>query len=128
MRSNRKSTGPVTENPPRMLTTHARTGRTRPHSLMLVLLLSLTAVYLSGCGGVSMPKVSLPKLPDFRGDEEQPMVDSAGGENVDVTATPRDLLTAHLVNPRADPASPPLTVGKLIEFSATGSAPPRAID
>lgn len=49
----------------------------------------------------------MPKLPAIGKDEPAP----------DVTATPRDLLTARLVNPRARPETPNMTVGKLIEFA-----------
>ena len=36
---------------------------------------------------------------------------------VNMQVTPRELLTARLVNPPADENSPPITVGKLIEFA-----------
>lgn len=67
----------------------------------------LCCVLLAGCGGVSMPKVSMPRLPDLSREDEP----------ADATATPRDLLAARLVNPRANPDTPGMTVGKLIEFA-----------
>ena len=70
-------------------------------------ILFLCCFLVAGCGGVSMPKVSMPKLPDLGRDDEP----------ADVTATPRDLLAARLVNPRANPDTPGMTVGKLIEFA-----------
>ena len=56
---------------------------------------------------VSIPKVSMPKLPGL------------GGKNApeDATATPRYLLMAKLINPRANPDTPSMTVGKMIEFA-----------
>ncbi len=63
---------------------------------------------LSACGHVSMPKVSMPKLPTLSHEDEQPK---------DLSATPRDLMAAKLVNPRPDPNIPNLTVGKLMEFA-----------
>ncbi len=76
---------------------------------MVFVLLCLTA---TGCTKVAMPKVkmpkvSMPKLPAIGGDDEKE----------DSTATPRDLMTAKLVNPRANPDSPNMTVGKMIEFA-----------
>ena len=47
----------------------------------------------------------MPKLPELSKAEE------------DITATPRDLLTARLVNPPARDDTPRMTVGKLIEFA-----------
>ena len=38
-------------------------------------------------------------------------------EAVNFQVTPRELLTARLVNPPADENAPPITVGKLIEFA-----------
>ena len=72
-----------------------------------VLGLLLLAITVSGCGHVAMPKVSLPKLPSL-GQDEKPK---------DLSATPRDLMTAKLVNPRPDANIPNLTVGKLMEFA-----------
>ena len=51
---------------------------------------ALLSVSMSGCGHlsvptISMPKVSLPKLPSLSRDEDKPK---------DLSATPRDLLTA----------------------------------
>ena len=74
---------------------------------------ALLGVSLSGCSHlsvpeVSLPKISMPKLPSFSRDEDKPK---------DLSATPRDLLTAKLINPRPDPNVPKLTVGKLMEFA-----------
>jgi hypothetical protein len=57
-------------------------------------------------------RVPLPKLPSFTSDDERAteLVD-------DRTATPRDLLGARLANPRINPDTPGMTVGKLIEFA-----------
>ena len=68
----------------------------------------LIGVGLNGCSHLSVPKVSMPKLPSFSRDEDKPK---------DLSATPRDLLTAKLINPRPDPNVPNLTVGKLLEFA-----------
>ncbi|MEQ8659751.1 MAG: hypothetical protein RLW62_02940 [Gammaproteobacteria bacterium] len=72
---------------------------TRPCLLLLLTLLA------SGCSRMSMPNVSLPGI----GDDDPPASDQ--------TATPRDLLTAQLVNPRAREDMPNMTVGKLIEYA-----------
>lgn len=72
----------------------------------LVLVLAI-ALSVAGCSGVSMPKVSMPSLPGVGKDEPA----------IDATATPRDLLTARLANPRANPDTPSMTVGKMIEFA-----------
>ncbi len=68
---------------------------------------------LAACGHVSVPKISvpkisMPKLPSLSREPEKPK---------DLSATPRDLLTAKLINPRPDPNMPNLTVGKLMEFA-----------
>lgn len=75
--------------------------------LIVVVLLLSPGLLLSGCANVSLPKVSMPKLPSL-GSADPPE---------DLTATPRDLLTARLVNPRAKPDTPNMTVGKMIEFA-----------
>ncbi len=82
------------------------TQRPLPVRLLLVALLAAGALLVGACSRVPMPKMSMPRLPDLGGDEP-----------ADLTATPRDLLTARLVNPRADPNTPGMTVGKLIEFA-----------
>jgi hypothetical protein len=67
------------------------------------------AFLLAGVAACShVPKVSMPKLPSLKHEEEKPK---------DLSATPRDLMTAKLVNPRPDPNIPNLTVGKLMEFA-----------
>ncbi|MEM7542356.1 MAG: hypothetical protein AAF384_12350 [Pseudomonadota bacterium] len=53
---------------------------------------------------VSMPKVSLPKLPSL-------------GKEENTTTTPRELIGARLVNPKSDPDTPSMTVGKFIEYA-----------
>lgn len=83
----------------------ARRGR---HLTAAGLLIAL----LAGCGHVSVPKVSMPKMPGTGGDDEQPAQLAT-----DLTATPRDLLGAHLVNPRVNEATPNMTVGKMIEYA-----------
>ena len=75
---------------------------------MRSMLLLMLAALLGACSSVSMPKVSMPKMPSLKSAEEKPK---------DLSATPRDLLTAKLVNPRPDPNIPNLTVGKLMEFA-----------
>jgi hypothetical protein len=63
-----------------------------------------------GCAHVPLPKVpqvALPKLPSLGKDDKAQ----------DLSATPRDLLAAKLANPRANPDSPSITVGKLIEVA-----------
>ena len=54
-----------------------------------------------------MPSVSLPKLSR----------DKVAEPKQDLSATPRDLLSAKLVNPRTDDKTPNMTVGKLLEFA-----------
>lgn len=71
----------------------------------LLLCLFCVCVIASGCS-----RVPVPRLPAFTKSEAAPAA-------VDQTATPRDLLTARLVNPRVDAATPNMTVGKLIEFA-----------
>lgn len=78
-------------------------------SFRAVLAALLAGLALAGCSSVSMPKVSMPSLPVIGGDEP--------GADETSTATPRDLLTARLVNPRANPDTPSMTVGKMIEFA-----------
>ncbi|MGE0483247.1 MAG: hypothetical protein AB7Q81_03815 [Gammaproteobacteria bacterium] len=77
-------------------------------------LLALCLVLLlSACSRVPVPK--LPRLGG--GDDAKTTAAQATAATVDQTATPRDMLTAHLVNPRLDPATPNMTVGKLIEYA-----------
>lgn len=72
---------------------------------------------LVACGSISLPEVHMPQLPGFGGDDENEPAPVESQSAVDVTATPRDLLSARLVNPRADPETPNMTVGKLIEYA-----------
>lgn len=69
---------------------------------------TVLGVCLSACSQLSVPKISMPKLPSLSHAPEKPK---------DLSATPRGLLTAKLVNPRPDPNIPNLTVGKLMEFA-----------
>ncbi len=71
--------------------------------------LLVLALATTGCNVPvpKMPKVSMPKLPDLGAKESAE----------DVTTTPRDLLTARLVNPPAKEDTPRMTVGKVIEFA-----------
>ena len=71
----------------------------------LVLLIAVQ----TGCTKVTLPKVKMPKV-------SMPKLPSIGADD-DTNITPRDLLTAKLVNPRADPDTPNMTVGKMIEFA-----------
>ena len=87
----------------------------RPTLLLLTvhcLVAAVTFAVLPGCAKVSMPKVSIPKV-------SMPKLPGLGGKNEpeDATATPRDLLMAKLINPRANPDTPGMTVGKMIEFA-----------
>ena len=72
--------------------------------------LVLLCAIQSGCTNVAMPKVKMPKM-------SMPKLPTMGADDEDSTATPRDLLTAKLINPRANPDTPNLTVGKMIEFA-----------
>jgi len=60
-----------------------------------------------------------PSMPDFlKRDEPAPVAAPAPKPTVDPSLTPRELLTARLVNARrADDAMPGMTVGKMIEFA-----------
>ena len=93
-----------------MPATRCRSLRTLRGSVPYVIFAVLVATLASGCA-----RVALPRLPSLGNDDEPPATVSAPA--VDVTATPRDLLTARLANPRANPDTPGMTVGKLIEFA-----------
>lgn len=60
-----------------------------------------------GINDIKMPKVSLPKLSAIGNEKSQEASQ----------ATPRDLLMARLSNPRSNPNTPGMTVGKMIEFA-----------
>ena len=66
---------------------------------------------IAGCNRPSMP--SMPSLPDIPILKKPKTVEAP----VDNQTTPRELLTARLVNKTPDDATPPITVGKLIEFA-----------
>ena len=71
---------------------------------------------LSACSHLSMPKMpSMPSMPKL----SLPKLgsDKPAEAKQDLSATPRDLLSAKLVNPRADSKTPNMTVGKLLEFA-----------
>jgi len=71
------------------------------------LTICLTVVMLAGCSTPSLIKRN--KSPD-----PEPATTTAA---VNFQVTPRELLTAKLINPPADENAPPITVGKLIEFA-----------
>ncbi len=87
-------------------------GPTLLFSTVYCVIAAVAIAVLPGCAKVSMPKVSMPKV-------SMPKLPSLGGkdEPEDATATPRDLLMAKLINPRANPDTPGMTVGKMIEFA-----------
>lgn len=60
-----------------------------------------------------------PSMPEFlKRDEPEPVAAPAPQPTVDPSLTPRELLTARLVNARrTDDAMPGMTVGKMIEFA-----------
>lgn len=70
------------------------------------LMLAIIAVALTACGSAQ----SLLK----RETAPEPATTT---EVVNFQVTPRELLTARLINPPADENAPPITVGKLIEFA-----------
>lgn len=95
----------TTQKKPMTLSVCGRHGRQ-----MTVLL--LTTLLLAGC---AMPNLR----PSFmRKAAPEPVVALAAEPTVDPSLTPRELLTARLVNSRAaDDAVPGMTVGKLVEFA-----------
>ncbi len=78
------------------------------HRAALVFCIAVLGTSLSACSHISVPKISMPKLPSLAKEPQKPK---------DLSATPRDLLSAKLINPRPDPNIPNLTVGKLMEFA-----------
>ena len=74
----------------------------------VVLTVSLSACSHIAVPTLSMPKVSLPTLRALNRTPDPPQ---------DLSATPRELFSAKLINPRPDPNVPNLTVGKLMEFA-----------
>ena len=84
-----------------------------------VLLLLGTALLLSACKAPSL-RPSLPSMPSFLKREAPAAVVEAPAPapTVDPSLTPRELLTARLINARAaGDAVPGMTVGKLIEYA-----------
>ena len=74
----------------------------------------LLAVVIMASGGCKSP--SLPSLPEI------PLLNKSKPEQSkpvakDAQTTPRELLTAKLINKTPSEATPPITVGKLIEFA-----------
>ena len=78
-----------------------------PKSILLIAL----SIALCACKSPSLP--SLPSMPEI------PILNrtKTAEQPVDSQTTPRELLTARLVNETPDDATPPITVGKLIEFA-----------
>ena len=94
---------------------HIKTVSKSQSSLNGHLLLVLTIVMMvSGCKSPSLPSLpSMPKIPllnKSKQAEPSPLVE-------DSQTTPRELLTAKLINKTPSEATPPITVGKLIEFA-----------
>jgi hypothetical protein len=91
----------------------SRRATTALLSRLAIVLLCALALGLNGCSRVPLPKVSMPKMPSMPslGKDDKP------APAVDRSATPRDLLGAQLINPRANEATPNMTVGKMIEFA-----------
>ena len=83
-----------------------------PRIATTIALITCLGLALNGCSSMSMPEVKMPKV-------QMPRLPSIGGDDEpsDRTTTPRDLLAAKLVNPRARDDMPGMTVGKLIEFA-----------
>ena len=80
-------------------------------------LVGLVAISLAACSTPSF--ISKPSFVRTPPKAESAQVTSA----VDLQVTPRELLTARLVNPPANENTPRITVGKLIEFSPIGIYP-----
>ena len=91
---------------------HIKTVSKSQSSLNGHLLLVLTIMMMvSGCKSPSLP--SMPKIPllnKSKQTEPSRLVE-------DSQTTPRELLTAKLINKTPSEATPPITVGKLIEFA-----------
>lgn len=89
--------------------THDKYLRSR-YALQLFMWSLLLAV--TGCKSPSLP--SLPDIPLLK--KEKPAVTQEISVE-DSQTTPRELLTAKLVNKTPNDSTPPITVGKLIEFA-----------
>jgi hypothetical protein len=72
--------------------------------------LLLVCAVQAGCAKIAMPNVKMPKV-------SMPKLPTMGTDDEDANITPRDMLTAKLANPRANPDTPNMTVGKMIEFA-----------
>ena len=66
----------------------------------------------AACKSPSMP--SLPEIPLLNKKAPEQQTESVA---VNPATTPREILTARLVNPTPSEETPPITVGKLIEFA-----------
>ena len=89
--------------------TRSRVGRTlRGEPRMQRTMITLLALLFAALAGCSTPKI----LKRERAPAPAPAI-----EPVAIEVTPRELLTARLVNPAADDSVPPITVGKLIEYA-----------
>ena len=74
--------------------------------LAIILIATLCSGLLSGCAKPDF----IGRIPTMRKPETKP-------SPVNLQVTPRELLTARLLNPPGKDGSPPITVGKLIEFA-----------
>ena len=78
----------------------------------LALVCGYFLIALNGCKSPSLP--SLPEIPLLSKDKEEKVQAQAAA---DTQTTPREILTARLVNKTPSADTPPITVGKLIEFA-----------
>ena len=79
--------------------------------LLRAIVISLIIVSLTACGSSSF--IKKPSFIKKAPKPETPRVTST----IDLQVTPRELLTARLINPPPDDKTPRITVGKLIEFA-----------
>ena len=81
-------------------------------SLICRTLFYLTILLIAACKSPSMP--SLPEIPLLK---KKPPEQEAKPAAANPATTPREILTARLVNATPSEETPPITVGKLIEFA-----------
>ena len=82
-------------------------------SVSYLRLACLTALlFFAGCKSPSMP--SLPEIPLIN---KKAPAEEATASATNPATTPREILTARLVNKTPSADTPPITVGKLIEFA-----------
>ena len=81
-------------------------------SFPIALVCGFLLIALNGCKSPSLP--SLPDIPLLNKDKKP---EAAASVAADTQTTPREILTARLVNKTPSPDTPPITVGKLIEFA-----------